>query len=519
MKPIGAKVAHNLAEAGVRAVFGIPGSGVSYDVITSCEDRGIPYFGTSHEAAAAIMAGAFGRQSATVGCALSIKGPGLANMVPGIASNHFERWPTVTLAEAVGPRTPAGRTHKRLDQRALLSSLVKAYAACGDPDELIPRLVQSARAEVPGPVHLDLVAGDAAAFVEYPVPRRAQQGGWADVLRLVTQAQRPLVIVGSWSRRSEWREQLGDLRVPVFTTLAAKGVLDERLPHAAGVFTGDGKALSTEAALLPEADLVIGLGLRNTEILNPAAITGPLVLIDAVLTDDVVGLVAAATCAPGTTPQVEALLAQLERKAWGEDTIARCGGALRQRLLEHPWLPPAVFETLAAAAPEAVLVADTGSFCTIAEHLWRATDPNGFLCSANGRYMGTSIPMAIGGALAQRERPVICAMGDGGAAMYFAEIKLAIAEALPILFLLLSDGGYGSVAAAVAPDRRRASVLAMRQPPWFEAARALGCHAECVADRHGLRAIADQWRRALGPWFVEARFDAQAYVQMTEGLR
>src|SRR5205823_668316 len=72
-------LADALAAEGVRAIFGIPGSGLSLQLITRLEGRGVPFYGTSHEASAAVMAGAFGTRSRTLGCSVSIRGPGVGN--------------------------------------------------------------------------------------------------------------------------------------------------------------------------------------------------------------------------------------------------------------------------------------------------------------------------------------------------------------------------------------------------------------------------------------------------------
>jgi acetolactate synthase-1/2/3 large subunit len=514
-------LAQALAGEGVPALFGVPGSGASYEVILALQERGVPFYGATHEGAAAIMAGALGRQSGGVGCSIGIKGPGLANMLPGIVSNHFERWPTLSIAEAVGPRTPPGRVHKRLDQAALLSSVVKAYATPDESGQTVAGLLACAQQEIPGPVHLDLAAGAAASLAVH-VSREGHSAepavGWTDVRRLVADSARPLLIVGALARRAGWRRHLTQLRVPVLTTLSAKGIVDEHLPHSGGVFTGDGKALSPERRLLEEADLVIGLGLRNFEVLNPAAISGPLIMMDTVASAAGDGF-AATACSTASDEEFEELLAGLRDRAWGAESIGEAQQRLREHLLGHPWLPAAVFATLEELVPTAVLVVDTGSFCTIAEHVWRAPDPRGFLCSANGRYMGTGVPMAIGAALADPDRPVICATGDGGVRMYVAELKLALEHRLPILFLFLSDGRYGSIAAAIPPARRRAAVLSMARPSWHDAVRALGCPAEQVDSVAALRTVVRQWRATGGPCFVEACFDPEAYVAMTEDLR
>ncbi|MBL1828579.1 hypothetical protein ELE35_29995, partial [Klebsiella pneumoniae] len=91
------------------------------------------------------------------------------------------------------------------------------------------------------------------------------------------------------------------------------------------------------------------------------------------------------------------------------------------------------------------LILDTGLFCTIGETIWKASKPSDFCGSSNGRYMGCAIPTAIGVAISNQGKRVICVMGDGGIRPYFPEILLAVEENLPILFLLISDGYYGSV--------------------------------------------------------------------------
>ena len=55
------ELAHKLRDAKVEHVFGITGSGPSLRLISTMEDLGARYHPVSHEAAAAIMAGAVGR--------------------------------------------------------------------------------------------------------------------------------------------------------------------------------------------------------------------------------------------------------------------------------------------------------------------------------------------------------------------------------------------------------------------------------------------------------------------------
>lgn len=515
-------LADGLRRSGVSAAFGVPGSGLSWQLLSALAERGTPFHGVAHEGAGAIMAGAFSRVSQTVGCAISIKGPGLANLLPGMLSNAYERWPVVSVAEAYGPASPPARMHKRLDQHALVAPVAKAYATLGDPLDTAVRLTDIAREESPGPVHLDLFA-EAAPGRLWRAPSARAPGAApavAEARRLVGQARRPVVIVGSLATRAPWGAMLSTLRVPVFTTVASKGALDERSPWSAGVFTGDGKSLTPECRILPEADLVIGLGLRNLEVLSPKPFAAPSVLLDCVGPDVMTGFAPSAAHDAADSTDFEEVIASIAHLTWGDEIVAASAASLRSWLTANEWLPGALFDALQGELPPTTrLVTDTGLFCTVAEHVWRAPASDRFIASANGRFMGTGVPMAIGAALADRASPVVCAVGDGGMAMYAAEVRIAVAERLPVLFVLMSDGRYGSIASAASSPNLLLDAVTIARPSWHRAIAALGCEAVAARALPAAVDAASAWRPSSGPLFIEAVFEPTSYAAMTADVR
>jgi acetolactate synthase I/II/III large subunit len=507
-----------LVQAGVGAVFGVPGSGGILALITALETRGLPFHGAVHEGAAAIMAAAFARQSGRLGCALSIRGPGLVNMIPGLFVARTEGWPLVTISEAYGPGDSAHRMHKRLDQPAATSPFTKAHRTLGDPSATIAALAATARKEVPGPVHLDLVAGAAAPTAHVEAPP-APGGEWrAAGRRVLESARRPVVIAGSLATRAGWGSRLARLRVPLLTTVAAKGLVDETSRYAAGIFTGDGGPLAPETAVLAEADVVVGLGLRPTEVLGVRPFSAPLVHLDVVATPGVDGWAPVAATSNASPAAIEETLDLLETREWGGDRVQEARRALRAALLTGEWLPAAAFDAVREAIPGVRLVVDTGLFCTVAEHVWEAREWRGFLGSANGRHMGTALPMALGAAIADRAHPVVCAVGDGGWA-YASELALAVSQRFPLLLLFLSDGRYGSLAAAPSAANARPEVLAPPAASWVRAVEGLGWRAHDVSSASALDGALRAWDPSSGPLFLQARFDPARYLRMTERIR
>lgn len=504
-----------LAAGGVGAAFGVPGSGASLALLTELEGLGLPVVGVAHEAAAVMMAGGFGRLSGALACAVSIKGPGLANMLPGLALARSENWPLLSLAEAYEPGSRF-RMHKRLDHRAASAPFVKAHATLAGPG--VPELLALARAETPGPVHLDLATSAAEAAPTEAGTEVASVPAEA-ILRQIDGSRRPLVIAGGVAARRPWGGRLGALRVPVLTTVAAKGVLDERGPFAAGVYTGDGGPAAPERALLAECDLVVGLGLRAGEVLQVERLRAPLALADVAARPQVAGWDAA--CLAGASDaEMAGILDALSGSSWGEDAVAGSVGSLRDRLTADAWLPGAVFAALERCLPDqATLVVDTGLFCTAAEHVFRARTPRSFLASANARFMGVALPMALGAALGARERPVVVCAGDGGLPPYLAEWRLAVSRRLRVLLLLMSDGGYGSVALAAGERGRATSLLDVPLRSWRAAVEAMGCPAVGCRDLGAFEAEVGRWLGEGGPRFVELAFPRERYRRSLEGIR
>ena len=495
--------------AGHGPVFGIPGSGASLELLDTLERQGTVFHLCHHEAAAAIMAGTQGRLSGRAGLALAIKGPGLANLVPGLAACWFESFPIVALCEALPADVDWRQRHKGLDHGALVAAVSKGRYGLGEmagDGGSFTNAAALAAAEVPGPVVLELVAGEAA-----PEPGGFGALAYDSVMAEVELAERPLVIAGSLALRAGWGAALAGLKIPVFTTAAAKGVVDEGAFPAAGVYTGAGLEKAPESSLLPAADLVIGLGLRPQEVLavKPFA-------CDAVNLDDAASSLAFDFVGSDGVAAAPALFAALAEKSWGEDLLAAALGALDEHLAGAP--PARALAAIERRFDEVRAVFDTGYFCTIGEHAWRPRQPGHCLMAGQGRTMGTAIPMAIAAALYDR-LPSVAVVGDGGIGMHVAELKLAVAEKLPLLVLLVSDGGFGSVRSRALADNLTQAPLLIAEPSWLAALEGLGLPGTRAEGEVALGDALAAWDPASGPAYVEFPCDPEAYQAMVAGLR
>jgi acetolactate synthase-1/2/3 large subunit len=478
-------------------VLAVPGGGTSLDVIDALVDLGRDVVTVHHEATAAIAAGAVGRLSARPGAAIAIKGPGLANLVPGLGLATLEGRPVVALVEAHAPGSTA--VHKRMDHAALAAGVAKGLGAAADADGVVAGAAL-AMAERPGAVVLELVPGRPVAGVTTTdVPSRP--GPDPAALTALTPARRPLVVAGSAAMRAGWGPALAAAHVPVATSAAAKGLIDERSAPSAGVVTGSGGPRSPEATLLGEADLVVAVGLDPRELLAPLA--GPRVVpVD-----------------PHATDPAE-VLGALRGEGWDLDAVHGRVLALRDALVgAHPFLPAAVLSAVAERLGSARLVADTGDHCTIAEHVWLAQDHESFLGAGASRWMGTGLPTSLGATLCDSGIVTVAMVGDGGIGGTFGELVIAVERELPLLVLVVEDGGFASIRGRAVARGRRTGTLEHPPRGWARAAEGLGLHAAEVRTADQLTAALAGWSSWEGPLLVHCRHDPAAYAGMAEGLR
>lgn len=511
------RLAQQLAQRASGPVFGVPGGGPTLTLLDHLEKLHKPFILTHFEGAGAIMAGTFGRLTGRAGTCLCIKGPGLANMLPGLAVAHFDGLPLVAIAEAYGPGSPPSKAHKRIDQRALASALLKGWTQLSTAGPTFDMLALKAEGEAPGPVMLELaqpapITGPTLgpdAIVVRPVDDK--------VLSLVENAQRPVVIAGTLAIRRGWAARLNALPVPVFSTANAKGVIDETLVHAAGVYTGVGRALSPEQSILKNADLIIGLGLRPQEMLETKPFGIPAVNLAAVADE---GEEAFGFEAVTTVDLADSIFNLLNGKSWGDDLVASSIERIRAVTIKGAFLPAHAF----AAAQrhfgrDVCAVFDTGSFCTIAEHIWRAPAPDACLLSGQGRYMGTSLPMGVAAALYHRDMPTVIFTGDGGIGPFIAEVKIAHEHRLPLLICLLSDGGFGSIRTRAIADRLTQKPLKIAEPSWLRVFEAFGFSVQRANTEFDFDTALSAWKPAEGPGYIECTFQPDAYEAMVQGIR
>src|SRR6201997_5239491 len=133
-QPNGAQLVVRALEAqGVTHVFGIPGAKIDA-VFNALVDSKIQTVVCRHEQNAAMIAGGIGRMTGKAGVAIATSGPGVSNLVTGLATANSEGDPVVALGGAVALSDRLKKIHQTMDAVSILKPVTKFSATIGAPD-------------------------------------------------------------------------------------------------------------------------------------------------------------------------------------------------------------------------------------------------------------------------------------------------------------------------------------------------------------------------------------------------
>jgi acetolactate synthase I/II/III large subunit len=593
-----------LAGAGTRVMFGVPGGGPNLDVVGAAAAAGLRFVLTHTETAAAIMAATSADLTGAPGAVLVTRGPGLASAVNGIAHAALDRLPLVVISDTVRAAEAGRVSHQRLDQGALGRSVAKAAVTVGGDRaaQAAARAVSQALAAPPGPVialmddgaPADLAgsAGDTAHDGHRPgdphaatpgphaaAPRPPADGlgspadDLAPLAAALRQARRPVLLLGAHARThtAAIRAAVVGRGIPALHTYRARGIVPDSAGEAGGLVTGG----TMEWPLLAQADLIIGLGVDEAELI-PAAwdyAAPTLLVVDwPAAQTGATGYFTGATALTAPLPAAIDLLAGWTPAAgpdgrghpaapdsaqppavphparpggprWGPGAgrAARTDAARRLReaaagpratstpgtLSGAATAPPGALAPQQVAAAvrahtpaDTIATVDAGAHMLAVMPLWEVDQPGRLLISSGLATMGFALPAAIAAALCAPGQPVVAFTGDGGLGMTLAEIETAVRLRLRIVVIVFNDATLSLIKIKQrAAGQGGAEAVDYGPVSFAGVATAMGAAAAAAITEPGLVAALAAALRRDGPTVIDAAVDPACYPAVMELTR
>lgn len=145
-------VVKTLEQQDVKWVFGVPGAKID-KVFNTLVDSSIQTVVCRHEQNAAFIAGGIGRMTGKAGVAIATSGPGVSNLVTGLATANTEGDPVIALGGAVPLADRLKKIHQSMDSVNLMRAVTK-YSAEVDSSESVSEVMaaafRSAESDRPG---------------------------------------------------------------------------------------------------------------------------------------------------------------------------------------------------------------------------------------------------------------------------------------------------------------------------------------------------------------------------------
>jgi acetolactate synthase-1/2/3 large subunit len=468
-----------LVEAGVDTFFGIPGGPISPVFNAILATVGARLIESRQESAAAFEAAGYHRATGRIPAVVVTAGPGATNVITGIASAYFEQVPMLLICGDVawaagGERLLQTCGPEGLGLEHMFASVTVGAIRVAHPrsaaTQALAALAASSDPMRPGPALLIVPMDRAAAPAVATRTERSSIVGRAapsrevvsETCELLANAERPLIVVGAGCRpfAGALRRLLDAFDIPFVTTPRAKGVVSELHPRslrhgglAASYWARRYTTSGVDAALVLGTDLddcsigptrYIASGGRLVHVDRDASVFHRNLPAHIGVVSDVGAFIDAMYDVVGeyglhngrATAQIRHLRATtsaFEVKDFESD--------------DAPNLRPhrAVADLERAAGPNARFVTDIGEHMLFALHYLTAKSPDAFNIQLGFGSMGSGICSAIGLALGDPSRPVVCICGDGGMQMVGMEALVAVRHKLPVVFAVFNDARYNMV--------------------------------------------------------------------------
>jgi len=499
-----------LLREGVDHVFGIPGT-QNLSFLDALRDTPqIRFILTRHEQGAAFMAYGFARASGKPGVVTATEGPGVTNIVTGVAAAYRGLVPVISICGIQEDDLRERDATQDLDQMPFMKPITKwAYTVTNvnKVQESVRKAFRVALTEPQGPTHIDtsseilleqtrVEAIEPAAYRNTDLPSCSSRQ-LDRVFELIANAERPVFVVGRGVMSEGATDAMARLAdatgIPVGALQYSPDAFPSTHPLALGALGRNGSGAANRT--VPKADVIVAIG-AHIDVFSTTFKYGifseQAKLVHHSSAPGQIGLVF--PVALGVTGSAASFIAGLAeraakaglRKAWIDVAKARADW---ERELEaevrhdaEPIQSQFVAHMIRKVLPKnGLLVVDAGNGGKHVRSYFKSYEPGTFMCIDDWASVGGSLPIALGAKLARPDRPVLCASGDMGAMCNIGELETAVRENIPVVYVVFNDQGLGNERAFQQEHYGgRLFAVDYRNPDFGALAKVFGAHGEHV---------------------------------------
>lgn len=455
-----------LASWGIKNMYGVAGDAIIPFLDAINRQNKIQYYAVRHETAAAFMASAEGKATRRIGVSIGTSGPGLANMLNGIADAAADHVPLLVITGQVETKKVGTESKQYVDQQQMIAPLAVYSTTLLHPEttvEVFHKAIVEAISKK-GVAHVsvpkDIFSLTCLSQIRPPVgvlwnEKHQELFHLDQATMLLSTAQKPMILIGEGARNASAliTKMAETLQAGIIESLGAKGVVPFSHPLNIGGIGEGGTEESKQLLLQADCVLVVGanwwpegfvpkqtkvihIDLSSTSIeLHPNVVYG--------LVGDASEVLRLLHESVRQQQQVQ----EIQRMAWMgqiENTKQAIVKQVDQEraLRSLPIAPQKLMATLdESVASDAIMVVDTGDHTIWFNRVFRAEQQQ-VLYSGNWRTMGFGLPAAISAKLAHPEKQVVAIIGDGCFTMTMMELSTAVLYRVPIVIIVVHNQSF-----------------------------------------------------------------------------
>ena len=460
-------------------IFGLIGS-ATMEIFDSLYDaKDINMIGVHDERTGVHMADGYARACGKTGVVLAGQnGPGVTNLVTGLAQAKAAFTPVVSIGGALSSEHLYRDAFQEVDQQSLLMPVTKktwTVTSSARIPEMLREAFRVSNAPRKGPVQLNLprdVLAETSDFAPLQVPQdyRPISTQWApkerisEVVKILKEARRPLIIAGAGIKNSSAGDILMNLaeacNVPVVCSPGHGDAVPFGHPLNAGQTGPRGNEVASR--LMKEADVILALGTRlgfNSTLYSFDYINKDAKIIHVEQEPTAIGRYFpveigiwgdAAIVTNQLLAEVGRFSRRAEANAWSENFKAERAALLELRDsyavdLSIPIQPSGLYKALRQASPKnTAFTLDAGTLCLQATDALNYWQPKSLFTPLDFGLVGFSFAAGLGVKLAMPHRPVVSLMGDGGFGMTTSELSTAVDYGINTVTVVMNNGCWGA---------------------------------------------------------------------------
>lgn len=543
----------------VKYVFGLCGHTVIGMLDALSRSKKVTYISNRHESVASTAADGYARLTHKASVVMCHLGPGLTNVLTGVANAAFDSIPMVVIAGDVPSYYFGKHPHQEVNmhgdatQYRILEPVVKRAWRIDDPESLPDildkafRLAESGR---PGPVLIDVPMDMFSRQMEEAIWARTHRDSAVTcrpaldpdaaqaIARKLLQANAPLIHAGGGILLAQASRELAALAefldIPVSRTLMGHGCISDTHPLMIGQtgFWG----MEFTHSLTTQADVILALGTRFAEADSSSWYQG--VTFDPDRTEflqidiDPSEIGRNYPVAIGAVADLKLALRQILEAVKQLCPQGRQNPALRQTIAQakaafkaaneaistddrFPMTPQRILRDVKAVIPEdACIFTDVGWNKNGVAQQFDITVPGTIHHSSGLATMGFGASAVLGGKLAAGDRICLTLTGDGGFGVNPTCLATAVEQGIACTWVVMNNAAFGTIAGLENANYQTkfGTVFqtpdgASYSPRWADVAKAYGVEAICVQSAGEFRPALEkamEANRAGRPFLVEA---------------